>query len=516
VVQVAVASYWASFARRSDGTVWSWGNNNSGILGRDGNNRVPGQITGLADVVSIGAGLFHAFAVKSDGTLWTWGLNTYGQLGDGTTTTALYPIQVPQLSGVISAVGGGRFTAAVLQDGSVYAWGDNGYGQLGDGTQTAHRTPQPAVIGNVASLTAGDAHVLARRIDGTVSAWGSNDHGQLGDGTRIARYIPVSVPGLSNIVQLAAPLFSSLALQGDGTVWGFGSNAYGELAQPPSVAYHTTPIQVTAGAVAIAAGVYHGLALVTCTLDLQTTVPATGVMGQSVSFDASLTTYGDCQGSPSFLWTFGDGATSTDEDATHTYAAPGTYAWTLTATLGGLSASRGGNITVTAPVLYASASADKTTGDVPLAVTFTGSGSGGTPPFTYSWAFGDGGTSTSQNPSHTYSTKSDYSATLTVRDSTNQTATATVVIHATAAPPAVTSMAKAASPFRIIVNGGNLQNGVKVFINGTEWTNLKWKSTSQIQIKSGAALKAVVPKGVPTTFRFLNPDGGEVSLVWQY
>jgi hypothetical protein len=83
-------------------------------------------------------------------------------------------------------------------------------------------------------------------------------------------------------------------------------------------------------------------------------------------------------------------------------------------------------------------------------------------------------------------------------------------------PPSVTSMTKAGSPFRINVNGSNLQNGVKVFINGNEWTNVQWKSTSLIKIKSGAALKTAVPKGVPTTFRFLNPDGGELLMTWQW
>ena len=239
-------------------------------------------------------------------------------------------------------------------------------------------------------------------------------------------------------------------------------------------------------------------------------------MGQAVSFASSLTLVGDCTGTPTYLWTFGDGATSTEEDPSHTYASAGTYGWALEVSLGGLTATAGGNITISAPALFASASANHTTGNVPFAVQFTGTGSGGVPPLTYAWDFGDSATSTTQSPSHTYSAKGEYTATLTVRDAANQTATDTVAIHVAVLPPSVTSMAKAASPFRIIVNGSNLQNGVKVFINGTEWTNLKWKSTSLIQIKSGAALKAVVPKGVPTDFRFLNPDGGELLMTWQW
>jgi PKD repeat protein len=38
------------------------------------------------------------------------------------------------------------------------------------------------------------------------------------------------------------------------------------------------------------------------------------------------------RGADSYRWTFGDGATSTDQSPEHTYADPGTYTITLTAT----------------------------------------------------------------------------------------------------------------------------------------------------------------------------------------
>jgi PKD repeat protein len=49
-------------------------------------------------------------------------------------------------------------------------------------------------------------------------------------------------------------------------------------------------------------------------------------------------------------------------------------------------------------------------------VNFTGSASGGTPPYSYSWNFGDGGSSTSQNPSHTFTQGGNYNVVLTVTD----------------------------------------------------------------------------------------------------
>ena len=83
-------------------------------------------------------------------------------------------------------------------------------------------------------------------------------------------------------------------------------------------------------------------------------------------------------------------------------------------------------------------------------------------------------------------------------------------------PPVISGMAKSGSPFRININGTNLQSGIRVFINGNEWTDIKFKSSTLIKLKGGSSLKALVPKYTETTFRFLNPDGGEASLIWQW
>lgn len=85
-----------------------------------------------------------------------------------------------------------------------------------------------------------------------------------------------------------------------------------------------------------------------------------------------------------------------------------------------------------APIAVAIAST--TSGQAPVAVNFTGSGS--TDPenaaLTYSWTFGDGGTSTAADPAHTYTTAGTYTARLTVTDDQNLTSTSSVTITVTA------------------------------------------------------------------------------------
>jgi hypothetical protein len=62
-------------------------------------------------------------------------------------------------------------------------------------------------------------------------------------------------------------------------------------------------------------------------------------------------------------------------------------------------------------------------GDVGEDISFTGFASGGTEPYTWAWDFGDGGSSTEQNPTHAYDAAGVYDVTLTVTDAAMKTAT---------------------------------------------------------------------------------------------
>src|SRR3972149_3710481 len=54
----------------------------------------------------VAGGADHTIALKSDGTVWAWGYNYYGQLGRRTTPRRTTPVQVSQLSGVTAIAGG--------------------------------------------------------------------------------------------------------------------------------------------------------------------------------------------------------------------------------------------------------------------------------------------------------------------------------------------------------------------------------------------------------------------------
>lgn len=128
-------------------------------------------------------------------------------------------------------------------------------------------------------------------------------------------------------------------------------------------------------------------------------------------------TSGDPDGTISaYTWAFGDGATSTVQSPSHTYATGGTRSVTLTVTDNqGATASVSQNVTVTAANQPPVASFTFNCSALTCSFMSTSSDPDGTIG-AYSWAFGDGATSTAQSPSHTYATGGTRTVTLTVTD----------------------------------------------------------------------------------------------------
>src|SRR6202042_3352383 len=131
---------------KNDGTLYTYGINGDGELGNgtttDANT--PAQISGFSGVAGIQSGVTssHTLALKSDGTLWSWGDNANGQLGIGfygpvsgtnaSPTGSKAPVQVQGLGltgGVtITALACGKNDSVALKsDGPVIEWGDLSY-----------------------------------------------------------------------------------------------------------------------------------------------------------------------------------------------------------------------------------------------------------------------------------------------------------------------------------------------------------------------------------------------------
>ncbi len=122
-------------------------------------------------------------------------------------------------------------------------------------------------------------------------------------------------------------------------------------------------------------------------------------------------------GSPDrWAWDFGDGNSSSVQNPVHTYTEPGSYTVRLVASNGAGGNSETKVYFITVNGAYQSPGASFTgihpENSQPGTIQFTDRSSG--QPTSWSWDFGDGGTSTLQNPVHTFSTPGAYPVRLVV------------------------------------------------------------------------------------------------------
>ncbi|MCL2202030.1 MAG: hypothetical protein FWB75_08690, partial [Oscillospiraceae bacterium] len=273
-VQIGTATNWTSVsvsnghavALRSDGSMWSWGNNSRGLLG-DGSffaALAPRQISAVGSTWrQVSAGGEHTLAIRSDGTLWSWGSNESGQLGIGSAggwnDYRDRPVQVGTASDWIDIATGARHSLGLRSNGTLWAWGENGGGQLGDGTTTNRHLPvQVGSVATWASISACAGMSFGIRSNGSLWGWGFNTNGQLGDGTTTNRNAPVqlNIPHATGWASVSAGNGYAMAMRTDGSIWGWGQNSRGRIGDGTTT-NRNRPTQInpaTTGWVQVSAG----------------------------------------------------------------------------------------------------------------------------------------------------------------------------------------------------------------------------------------------------------------------
>jgi alpha-tubulin suppressor-like RCC1 family protein len=261
-----------SLAVRTNGSLWAWGSNISfGKLG-DGTTETRSSpvsvVGGFSDWCDASAGCDHSLGVRTNGTLWAWGNNNSGRLGDGTAVEKSSPVSVVGgFTDWCQSSAGGQHSLGVRSNGTLWAWGSNFYGRLGDNTVTDRSSPVSVVGGfsDWCQASAGYSHSLAVRTNGSLWAWGLNDSsGKLGDNTTTSRSSPVSVVGgFTDWCQVSAGYGHSLAVRTNGTLWAWGSNGYGKLGDN-TTSDKSSPVSVVGGFsdwCAVSAGLSHSLGI---------------------------------------------------------------------------------------------------------------------------------------------------------------------------------------------------------------------------------------------------------------
>ncbi len=215
---------------------------------------------------------------------------------------------------------------------------------------------------------------------------------------------PVAVFSAPAVCEGAATVFSNSSTGAASYSWDFGDNSAASTAVNPSHSYAAPGTYTVVLTATSAAG---------CTNSIPHSVtvnpnPVAAFSAPAVCAGAATAFSNSSTGATSYSWSFGDGGSSTDTTPSHTYAAPGTYTVQLTAaSSAGCSNSVSQSVTVNANPVAAFSAPAVCEG---AATVFSNSSNGAA---SYSWDFGDGGSSTDPAPSHTYAAAGTYTVQLT-------------------------------------------------------------------------------------------------------
>jgi alpha-tubulin suppressor-like RCC1 family protein len=202
----------ASFGIKTNGTLWSWGNQmGMGLLGHNEENggysspKQVGTDTTWSKMCKGNSQGDNAYAIKTDGTLWTWGWQ-YNNGSMGLNNGGIQRISSPTQVGTstnwhgisVTNQDNDACTMGLKTDGTLWGWGDGNEGKLGLGNENDVSSPTQIgtdttwgnglysglTNGGDYTFTVGGMSAGAIKTDGTLWTWGKNDFGNLGHNSR--------------------------------------------------------------------------------------------------------------------------------------------------------------------------------------------------------------------------------------------------------------------------------------------------------------------------------------------
>jgi alpha-tubulin suppressor-like RCC1 family protein len=202
----------ASFGIKTNGTLWSWGNQmGMGLLGHNEENggysspKQVGTDTTWSKMCKGNSQGDNAYAIKTDGTLWTWGWQ-YNNGSMGLNNGGIQRISSPTQVGTstnwhgisVTNQDNDACTMGLKTDGTLWGWGDGNEGKLGLGNENDVSSPTQIgtdttwgnglysglTNGGDYTFTVGGMSAGAIKTDGTLWTWGKNDFGSLGHNSR--------------------------------------------------------------------------------------------------------------------------------------------------------------------------------------------------------------------------------------------------------------------------------------------------------------------------------------------
>jgi alpha-tubulin suppressor-like RCC1 family protein len=254
----------------SGGSIYSWGSNATGQTGHgttSGYTTVPTVIAGSAGTwTQISATVYGSTwsaasngaisALRSDGTVWSWGNNGgYGLIGLGSTAgPVLVPTQIPGSNWVSVAINGLGFLG-VQSNGTLWSSGYDSYGALGmGGPGNYHINLTQVGVGTTWAKVFTSSLFTTFIIDNAGHLWTMGtptnyENGLANPGVLVATPTQVGTATWSKIITIGDSSYSgdapwTIGLQTNGTIWAVGYNTNGQTGLGTSSGAATTFTQI--------------------------------------------------------------------------------------------------------------------------------------------------------------------------------------------------------------------------------------------------------------------------------
>jgi len=213
----------------NQGRVWVTGLDNGGQLGLGDHldRNIPTLNPYLKNIVQVSGSL----CLDNQGKVWAFGNNYIGELGLGDVQNVNIPTMIPTLNNIVQISNNSEASFYLDNQGRVWACGLNERGQLGLGDGSGEYIRVPVLIPNLKDIVqvAAENHTLCLDKYGKVWSFGPNSGGSLGVGDYEDRNVPTLIPTLNNIIQVSVGITTSFCLDNQGRVWSFGDGQDAEL-----------------------------------------------------------------------------------------------------------------------------------------------------------------------------------------------------------------------------------------------------------------------------------------------
>lgn len=311
-------------------------------------------------------------------------------------------------------------TASANTTNTTWLW------DFGDGTQSTDRNPM---------------HVYNNMGNFTVTLKVTNDKGCSGVFTK-STYIRLPAGIVSSFTN-AQPTVCRVPLNisftnsstGPGTLssfWDFGDGTTSTAANPTHT--YTTPGNYTVRLATTSSNGCSDTLIKTSTVVIPN-INSSFSAPDSICVDAVTSFQNSSTPAPqSWSWVFGDGTSSTDSTPLKSFSVPGNYEVKLYNTYAGCSDSAIKTIRVLPKPVAAFTSDQRGRCQPDLTVNFQNQSTGAA---SWIWNFGDGATSTAQNPSHTYTSYGNFTVTLVAFTASGCTDTLRIPDYITVQKPAI-------------------------------------------------------------------------------